>query len=203
MADPTLPPPTVIPVVPAATISDSAFRMTAPTLSAVVALSNGLSAPAISDRPFQIPLAPALVEAGPSGGVAPPSVAERLIEQKHAEYIRLTRRYQFLYFTTRCTAALCAVLLPFVIGAAPRVATGMSIAVAVCIAVDMVFSPKDLWVTYSKATDLLGIARLKQLGEYEKYKDALDVLMNTEAARLQRVKDIGEVLNALESGRKG
>src|SRR5476649_2467007 len=109
MAEPTLPPPTGIPSpAVAAAISDSAFQMAAPKLSALAALSNGLSAPAISDRPFQIPLAPALVAAGPSGGVAPPSVAERLIEQKHAEYTRLTRRYQFLYFTTRCTAALCA-----------------------------------------------------------------------------------------------
>ena len=176
----------------AAAIGDSAFK--SPALAALDGPA-ALSAPSIAFSAFDaVAAAAAPVET---------SVAQRLIDQKHAEYTRQTKRYQFLSFTPRCTAALCAVLLPFIIGVAPRVATGLSIAVAVCIAIDVVFNPKDLWATYSKATDLLAIARLKQLGEYEKYKDALDVLMNTEAARLQRIKDIGEVLTAIDRGQKG
>ena len=129
-----------------------------------------------------------------------PTAAERLIDQKHDEYSRLIGWYRWLYFTTRLVAAICAVLLPFLINAYPEAATVLSVAIAICIAIDVVFNPKDLWAIYSKATDLLTIARLKELGEYEKSKEAIDVLLNTEAARLHRIKDIGEVLTAIDRG---
>jgi hypothetical protein len=171
-------------------MSNELFNAAAP------ALPGNLSAPSIA-WPQRLPL----VE--PASQPRPASVAERLIEQKHAEYTRQTRWYRLLYFTTRLLTALCAVLLPFLITASPRIATVLSITVAVCIAIDVVFSPKDLWSTYSKATDLLTIARLKQRGEYDEYKDALNVLLDTEAARMQRVKDMSEVLSALDRERKG
>jgi hypothetical protein len=124
--------------------------------------------------------------------------AEQLIAQKHDQYVRQSRRYRFLYYVTRLCAVIPAAVLPFVINGNPPVATALSVIVALSVAIDVVFEPKERWATYSKATDLLAIAELKRRGEYEPHREALEVVAQAEAAGLRTNKDIEEVLRRVD-----
>jgi len=118
------------------------------------------------------------------------SPAEHLIEQKHSEYARAAKLYRILYYVTRSIAGLGAGLLPFVVSKSTGFATGISAAIVVVTIVDMVFGPKERWMLFSKAADLLTIERLRISGEYDKWKRLLDLLIVTENAKLERLIDL-------------
>ena len=137
--------------------------------------------------------------AGSTMGVTDGSGAvNELIRSKHREYVRLSRMYRILYYVTRLIAALGAALIPFVIAHSQQIATSFSIAVVVALVLDQVFAPKDKWRLYSKATDLLTVARLKQKGEYNAVKDVMDVLVRTESDNVEQLKEIEEIVRKVQ-----
>jgi hypothetical protein len=133
-----------------------------------------------------------LLVVNPSTG--PKSPAEVLIEQKHSEYASAAKTYRAVYYATRLTAGLSAGLLPFVVSAHPQYALALSIAIVVCTVIDLVFGVRDKWQLMSRAADLLTIQRLKISGEYDKYKDVLEILVNTESAKLAHLVDLDTLL---------
>jgi hypothetical protein len=127
-------------------------------------------------------------------GTAIPDAVIRLVREKHRKYLRLSRMNASIYYSTRTVAALCSALLPFTVGAHPTVATILAIVVAITVALDSVFIPRDRWQLYSKATDLLAIAEFKVIGQYEQYKELLDIITATEDTKLARLVDLKDVL---------
>jgi hypothetical protein len=89
---------------------------------------------------------------------------------------------------------LSAALLPFIVPYSQIGATTLAIVVAAVTVLDTVFSPKDKWTLYSKSTDLLALAQIKATGNYEKYKEVIDVILQTEAANLQQVIGLQSLL---------
>ena len=142
---------------------------------------------------------------GPKGDEDP---VARMIDDKHQEYVVGARRYQALYYATRLVSGLCAGLLPFALrDADPRlpfyqsVPTLLSLAVVVATVFDLVFGPKDKWALYSKATDLMAIARIRAAGRYEEYAESLELILNTETALLQQVMNLGEMVGKIEAAK--
>lgn len=121
----------------------------------------------------------------------------KLIRDKQREYLSKCRQYSALYYTTRLTAAVCAVLLPFMVTAYPEIAAGLALAVASATAIDIVFNPKDRLALYSRATDILTISLFKSLGVYEQHKELLDTLVDTEAQAVGRLSALQEVFTEI------
>jgi hypothetical protein len=119
-----------------------------------------------------------------------------LIEKKHSEYLRLSNVFRWLYYTTRLIGGLSAGLLPFFLYSHPPLAMGLSIAVVVVTVFDFVFSPKDRWQLYSKATDLLTIEGFKRHGVYDSHEGWLNILVNTEDLSLSKLREIEQTLHA-------
>lgn len=170
-----------------------------PTLDGAVAL------PPLDTSPIpDVPSGEPALKPSPSGPAiesppALPTVIAELVNSKHEEYNAKARRYSVLYYATRLGAGFSAGFVPFVISSHTDVATGLSLVVVVCTVLDMVFSPKERWALFSKASDLLGVAELKFLGSYEKYKDFLDVILGTERGKLERLTDVEELVKKLQS----
>jgi hypothetical protein len=123
---------------------------------------------------------------------------DRMINAKHAQYVAKARLYAASYYTTRLLAGLSACLLPFVVGYSKTWATALAIVVAVTTVFDQVFSPKDRWVLFSKATDMIALARIKATGDYDKYKDVLDVILQTETGNLQQLMGLQELVDSVK-----
>lgn len=118
----------------------------------------------------------------------------RLIEKKHEDYTKACIRYRNLYYFTRLCASMSAGILPFVVHSSPTTAIALSIAVVTAKVLGTVFNPKDKWKTFSRATDLLAIARIKASGEYDKYASQLNILAATENAHLEQLVNLDEIL---------
>lgn len=129
--------------------------------------------------------------------------AEALVRRKAAEYYSRARMYSFVYYLTRGGTALAAVILPFIISTYPKTAVGFSIAIAFLTAIDVIAKPKELWALYSRASDLVTVALLKQTEGYEASRDAVEILLATEDARLKQVVDLDEITRLLGRGTKG
>ena len=127
------------------------------------------------------------------------SEAASLITQKHIHYNSLCNWYRLLYYVTRLVAGLCAGLLPFFVSASARTATALSIATLATIVFDSVFNPRGKWQLYSKATDLLMIARLKAIGEYDQYEESLKILQEVERESVRDLSGMKEFLDRLEA----
>jgi hypothetical protein len=91
--------------------------------------------------------------------------------------------------------------LPFVISSVPPLATGLSIAVVIVTALDLVFNPKDKWQLYSRATDLLAVESLKREGSYTEYQNLIDVIVKTETAGLERLVSVDELVKSVQKNR--
>lgn len=130
------------------------------------------------------------------------SVAQQLIDEKNREYLRKSYFYRYLYFITRTLAALSSGLLPFVVSNRPTIATILSIVIVVAVVFDSVLDPKGHWQLYSRATDLIAVANLKSLGQYEKYKEQLKILLATEAKKVERLVDLEDLLKRIEETKK-
>jgi hypothetical protein len=139
---------------------------------------------------------------GKSSNGGPSPLAASVIQDKYRKYLKGSRFYRILYYITRFLAALSAGLLPFVVGTAPSVAIALSIVIVLSIVTDTVFDPKGKWVLYSKATDLIAIAEIKLRGEYDKYKEALEILLATEQQALAGLKGLEEVLKTVQQSQK-
>lgn len=125
-----------------------------------------------------------------------------LIERKHAEYIRHAVTFRWVYFATRLAAGLSAALIPFMLGRYDEIATGLSVTVAIATVVDLVFAPKDRWTLYSKASDLLTVAKIRALGHYDDAsRELIEVLLSTESAALQQVMNLDEMVRQIEKAR--
>jgi hypothetical protein len=127
----------------------------------------------------------------------------KLVEEKHIEYVEKAKRYAVFYYTTRLLAGLSAAILPFIVGrtGTQGLSTALSIIIIIVTVFDLVFSPKDRWALFSKATDLLTVAKVKALdeAEYAKYKEALDTLLNTESANLAQVINLNDLVSKIET----
>jgi hypothetical protein len=121
------------------------------------------------------------------------------IRDKHKAYYWCAKQYRRLYYLTRLCAGLSAGLLPFVVRESPSTAIVLSILIVLATVVDAVFTPKDHWVLYAKATDLLAAEQLKASGQYEQYKAALRTIEETEAAAL---KQLAGIRNLIEQGQR-
>ena len=124
---------------------------------------------------------------------------EDRIRQKHQEYYKAGKRYQFLYYFTRLLGGLCAGILPFVVHSAPAVATGLSVVIVVVTVFDTVFNPKERWKTNSRASDLLFVAQLKKQGRYEELKEALTIILSTEQQQMLQLLGLDEVIHKARS----
>jgi hypothetical protein len=133
---------------------------------------------------------------GASGiaGIAGDDRAEKLVAQKHAEYLRASRIYQFMYYALRLTAGLSAGLLPFVVSTSPAAATALSIVIVVVTVLDMVFNPKQRWGLFSRASDLMTVERLRLTGEIFGYEALLSQVAATEAAKLEVLVSNDEIV---------
>lgn len=133
-------------------------------------------------------------------GLSP--LAAKIVRDKYRSYLRGSRLFRTLYYITRLFAALSAGLLPFVVGTIPLLATVLSIVIVLSIVTDTVFDPKSKWALYSKATDLLAIAEIKLRGEYDRYKEALEILLVTEQQALAGLKELEEILKKVQQPQK-
>ena len=114
---------------------------------------------------------------------------------KHEEYYRKARNYRRLYYTTRICAGLSAGVLPFFVwGHLPFITSGLALIVVVATVLDSVFLPKDRWARYSKATDLLALAKLKSMGHEEEWREAWRVIEDTELTDLQHLTGMQDLL---------
>ncbi|MDP3723957.1 MAG: hypothetical protein Q8R91_10785 [Candidatus Omnitrophota bacterium] len=133
--------------------------------------------------------------AGGGGGQFPPP--EDLIEQKHQEYLKASRWHRRFYYATRLVAGMPSVLLPFVVSHHPTLATTFSVLIALAVALDFIVDPKGKWQLYSRATDLLAIARYKARGQYEKHQEQLDILLATEGRKLEQLIGVEDLLKKI------
>ena len=122
---------------------------------------------------------------------------DELVDRKHREYVGKARLFAMLYYGSRLLAGLSAAMLPFVVNAQPAVATALAATIAVVTVVDLVFSPREKWTVFSKATDLIVLARLKASGEYDRHREAFQVILEAEAANLGQLKDLDELLRRI------
>jgi Protein of unknown function (DUF4231) len=125
------------------------------------------------------------------------SAVEILVQKKHDEYSRGARLHCTLYYSLRVIAGLCAGLLPFVVASNPSLATGLSIAIVVATTFDLIFNPKDKWQLYSRATDFLTVEQIKREGHYAEYEGMIQILVNTESAKLERLMGMDEMLQKI------
>jgi hypothetical protein len=127
-----------------------------------------------------------------------PSLVEKgvawLVKGKHNKYAFAVRFYAFLYYLTRLAAGLSAGALPFTISQNPTAATVLSAVIVTTTVIDLVFNPRERWALYSKATDLLAIAQLKASGEYDTYKEFIDIIAATEREKLERLVNLNELV---------
>ena len=135
-------------------------------------------------------------------GVGNASPAETLIALKHREYARKATLFKWLYYFTRLVTGLAAGVLPFFIRDDPKWATGLSVTIVIITVFDTVLSPKDKWALYSKACDYLTVGRLKVSGEYEKYKELIDILFQTESKALAQLVSLNEVIEEAQKAKK-
>ena len=132
-----------------------------------------------------------------------PGAVREMIDSKHREYARKTTIFKRVYYLTRLMAGLSAGVLPFVVNANPSVATGLAVAIVVVTVLDIVFDPKSKWALYSKATDFLTVARLKLSGDYEKYKQVIDLLVETESKELELLVPLQRVIQDTQNAAAG
>jgi hypothetical protein len=138
-----------------------------------------------------------------TGGLTGPleegtNAPENFVAAKHKEYFRSAKRYRRLYYATRLCAGLSAGFLPFVVRSSPDTAIFLSFLIVIATVVDSVFSPKDRWAVFSKATDLLAAEQLRATGEHEKWQTALNTIERTESAVL---KQLGGIRDFIDQGR--
>lgn len=122
---------------------------------------------------------------------------DELVDGKHREYVTKARLFARLYYGSRLLAGLSAAMLPFVVKGQPAVATVLAATIAVVTVVDLVFSPREKWTTFSRATDLIVLARLKATGEFQRHREAFQVILEAEAANLGQLKDLDELLRRI------
>jgi hypothetical protein len=158
------------------------------------AFAGAPAAPADKDKGSENMSTPTL----PAQNPIPADVA-KLVGRKHREYLRLSSLNCYAYYSTTTIAVLCSVLLPFVVGTYQSLATILAIAVAITVALDRIFTPRDNWELYSNASDLLTIAELEATGQYERCKKLLDILVDTESRKLARVTDLKAVLEQVRA----
>ena len=120
--------------------------------------------------------------------------AEKVVAEKHAEYLRWSKRYQRMYYALRLTAGLSAGLLPFVVSTSPPTATALSIVIVIVTVLDMVYNPKQRWGLFSRASDLMTVERLRRTGEIEGYEALLSQVAATEAAKLDALVSNDEIV---------
>lgn len=125
---------------------------------------------------------------------------ESRIQAKHNQYTAAAKFYRFLYYSTRLIGGLCAAILPFVVSSNPSVATCFSIAIAVTVVIDMVFSPKERWKSYSRATDLLFVADLKRRGQMDEFQEQINIILSTEDQQLLDLLELDKVIRNQKSG---
>jgi hypothetical protein len=135
------------------------------------------------------------------GDKATISPAEALVASKHREYNRKAWFYSFVYYLIRLVAGLSAGLLPFVVSSNPKPATALSILVVVATVVDITLNPQDRWKLFSRASDLLALSRLRLSGQYEGYREVLNILAATESANLEHLVSLDELLNKIDKSR--
>jgi hypothetical protein len=125
------------------------------------------------------------------------SIVGKLIEEKHLDYLNKAKMYSVLYYVLRLTAGLSAALLPFFLGS-QSTATALSIIIIISTVLDILISPKDRWALYSKATDLLSIAKAKSVEEFDKFEELLTILAETESANLRQLINLDDLINRIE-----
>jgi hypothetical protein len=126
-----------------------------------------------------------------------PFTPEDLIESKRIEYSRGAQLHRTLYYCIRIGAGLSAGMLPFVVHEYKEIATGLSLAIVILTILDIVFNPKESYQLLSHAADMLMIQKLKSEGNYEKYKEQLDFLLEIEKARLGKLLDLEPLLEKI------
>ena len=123
---------------------------------------------------------------------------EELVEKKHSEYLKKAKLFSISYYAIRLMAGLSAALLPFTIRTSVLWSTIFSVVTVMVTVLDLVFAPKDRWVLYSKATDLLAVAKIKARGDYEEHKEALEIITQTETANLQQLINLDDLVSKID-----
>jgi hypothetical protein len=101
-------------------------------------------------------------------------------KSKHQEYFENAKFYKRLYYASRLSAGFAAVLLPFVVPYSPAATILLSVIVAFVTVADTIVAPRERWRLNGTASNRLWLEEVKQSGDYEKYKNAIDQIMQTE-----------------------
>jgi len=133
----------------------------------------------------------------------PDNPVAKLIENKHQEYRNKAIWHFYTYYALRIIAGLCAVMLLLeLMEANPRhgYLKWLSGAIAIVSVIELIFAPRDRYALYSKATDLLTIAKIKALPDdvYSKYQETLNLLLETESADLQRLISLNDLVSQID-----
>jgi hypothetical protein len=128
------------------------------------------------------------------------TVVDRAIEGMHLQYRDNAVLFCWIFWVTRVCAGVSAAVLPFVVHASSTISTILSLIIVVCTVIDTIWSPKERWTLYSKATDLLSVAKVKKAGDFEGYKELLEVVLQTESAALQQLINLDDLVNKLNAG---
>jgi hypothetical protein len=123
---------------------------------------------------------------------------ESVLDNRHASYAKKAELFKNLSYGFRVSAGLSAALLPFIVAYSQIAATGLAVIVAVVTVLDTVFVPKDKWKIYSRASDRLWVEQVRARGEYDKYKNHIDEILKTEAADLELLTGLQEMLDQIK-----
>ena len=115
---------------------------------------------------------------------------EARIDEKQQSYFQSASRYKILYYGARLLVGISAGLLPFFVTWNPSIAVSLSVLVVIGTVVDSVFTPHAKWKTFSRASDLLFLFEAKSSGEYDRFAEAIDVILETESKAVSELLDV-------------
>jgi hypothetical protein len=139
--------------------------------------------------------------------IATPGYAASMIDEKHREYVRNSRSSKRLYYLTRWMTGLASIALA-IAGIATQgvvlkvLAICCPVAILVSTLIDTIHDPKGRWKLFSTASDRLALAELRRRGEFDAYKEQLKILVETENAKLEKLTDISQVVETIQSASK-
>lgn len=126
----------------------------------------------------------------------PPEIAI-LLKSKQSEYTKSAKAFRNLHYLLLLSGALLSIATPFLIPIYPHVAQGTSLSIAAIVAFDQIFKPKEKWINFSEASDLITVQYLQLNGTYEPYKEIIDTIVNTESKSVRSIPDLDTVISRM------
>lgn len=123
---------------------------------------------------------------------------EARIDEKRQSYFTSASRYKLLYYSVRLLVGVAAGLLPFFVTWNSGAAVFLSVLVVVGTVLDSVFTPHAKWKTFSRASDLLFLFEAKASSEYDRFAEAIDVILETESKAVSELLDVNSLVETVK-----